>query len=246
MTDRDPTVPSDQPIRPLPPAPEPGSLGPPAVGPAAPPPRDRPRLGHIVTGAILVLIGVGWLLEALDITDVPWRFLLPSALIVVGVALVFGARTGAHGGLIAVGILLTVLVLAAGAIEALADIPLAGGIGDESHTPALVDDEYRWGLGKMTLDLRQAEALAGEEIEASVVLGELVVIVPPGVPLVVAAHAGVGEVVVFEKSSGGFDIALACRGTAAAVSCDGEDPGPPAAYLRLELDVAMGKVEVQR
>jgi hypothetical protein len=204
-------------------------------------------LGHIVLGAILVLLGVGWLLEALDLADVPWRFLLPSALIIVGVALAFGARTGRHGGLVAVGVVLTVLVLLAGAIEALVDIPFSGGIGEEALRPtAVVEDEYRWGIGKMTLDLRGAGSLAGEQIEASVVIGELVVIVPADVALIVTAQSGVGEVIVLGERSEGFDADLECVGTSLDVNCGGGGAVSGEPSLRLDLEVAIGKVEVRR
>jgi len=206
-----------------------------------------PGLGHIVLGAVLVLIGVGWLLEALDVTNVPWRYLLPSALIIVGIALVLGARTGRHGGLVAVGVVLTVLVLLAGAVETLVDIPLSGGVGDETRRPTtVVEHEYHWGLGKMTLDLRQASALAGEQIQASVVVGELIVIVPPNLPLVVTAHSGVGDVVVLGEQSGGLDVGLDCVGTVAQVDCGDNSTAPAEPFLRLDLEVAIGKVEVQR
>ena len=136
MTD-EPT-PSEEPTQEVPVQPpnpaHPPPPAPPPPAPAAPAPAGR-SLGHIVLGAVLVLIGVGWLLEALDVADVPWRFLLPSVLILVGLALTLGARTGRHGGLVAVGVVLTVLVLLAGAIEVLVDVPLAGGVGDKTHTP---------------------------------------------------------------------------------------------------------------
>jgi hypothetical protein len=242
MTSDDQSILPDEPTQqvPIPPA------APAAPAPATAPPGDSPRLGHVVLGAILLLIGVGWLLEALDVADVPWRFLLPAALIIVGVALVFGARTGSHGGLVAVGVVLTVLVIAAGAVEALVDIPFAGGVGDETRRPTTaVEDEYRWGVGKLTIDLRDAPALAGEEIAASVVLGELIVVVPPDLPLVITAHSGVGDVVVLGEQNGGIDVDLLCHGTAEEVTCgDGMTPDDP--YLRLDLEVAVGKVEVTR
>jgi len=253
MSSDDPTLVPDEPSRPVPippaiPEPVPAAELTPAAEPAPAKAADGPRLGHIVLGAILVLIGVGWLLEALDVVDVPWRFLLPGALIIVGAALAVGARTGSHGGLVAVGVVLTVLVLLAGALDVLADIPFAGGIGDKSHRPTgAVQDEYRWGMGKMTLDLREAESLAGEEIKASVVVGELIVIVPPDVPLVISGHSGVGDVIVLGEQSGGFDASLDCVGTALEISCgDDSAPDPGLVALRLDLEVAMGKVEVQR
>jgi hypothetical protein len=131
MTDPTPP-PSEEPTEEVPvtpPAPPAAPLG----GPAAR--RRGPNAGHVVLGLILVLIGLGWLMEALGVADVPWRFLLPSALILVGLALTLGARTGRHGGLLAVGVVLTVLVLLAGAVEVLVDVPLAGGMGTRPIGP---------------------------------------------------------------------------------------------------------------
>jgi hypothetical protein len=248
MTDDDSIPTPDEPTQPLPPIPafpEPAPTVPSSDGGR---PGAGPGMGHIVLGAILVLIGVGWLLEALDLVDVPWRFLLPSALIIIGAALVFGARSGRHGGLIAIGVALTILVLLAGALEVLVDVPLAAGIGDETLSPtAVIKDEYRWGLGKMTLDLRGAQALRGETIEASVVVGELIVLVPSDVSLQVTARSGVGEVVVLGESNGGFDVDLACTAEGQQVDCgDGAVGDREGQTLRLDLEVAVGKVEVQR
>ena len=189
---------------------------------------------------------MGWLLEALDVADVPWRFLLPSVLILVGLALTLGARTGRHGGLIAFGVVLTAMVLLAGVFEVLMDVPLSGGVGDRTRTPTTAADEYRWGVGKMTLDLRRAEGLPGQEIAASVVVGELVVIVPDDVPLVIDARAGLGEVNVLGASADGVDPSLECVGSSRVVDCSSSGAAAGERALHLTLEVGLGKVEVQR
>jgi hypothetical protein len=195
--------------------------------------RNGPALGQIVTGALLIMLGIAWLIDAADWADVPWRGLLAGALVIVGVALLFGARSGSHGGLIAFGIAVAVLLSLSSAIAVLADIPLSGGIGEERLRPtAVVEDEYRWGIGSMTLDLRGATGdLEGREIEASVAIGELIVYLPEGAA-VIDARTGIGEVKVLGESSSGFDASI-------EVSAD---PGA----LVLDLDVAIGKVEVRR
>lgn len=195
---------------------------------------ERLNLGQIVAGAILVMIGVAWLIEAADWGDVPWRGLLAVALMVVGVALMVGSRRGSHGGLIAFGVVLAVVMAMSGAIEVLADIPLNAGIGEERHRPvAQVDDEYRWGIGSMTVDLRGATDLGGHTITASVAIGELIVIVPDGVAISVTATSGIGEVrVLGEHSAGlGADLEITEEGYGRLV---------------LDLEVAIGKVEVRR
>ena len=206
-----------------------------AMIPPAEETRDRgPSLGQIVTGAILVLIGFAWLAEAADWFDVPWRALLAGALVIVGAALMFGARQASHGGLIAFGVILAVLLSLSSAVAVLADIPLTGGIGEQRHRPtAEVDDEYRWGIGQMTLDLRDLSAEeAGEAVAASVAIGELVVYLPADVEVAIDARVGIGEVQVLGERSSGFDADLSI--------------GAPEGALTLDLDVAIGKVEVRR
>jgi|GEM_PF-463675 len=250
MTDETPPA-SEEPTEEVPVQPAAEAPAQPAAAPPAPPTPAAPRLGgprlsHIVLGAVLVLIGVGWLLEALDVADVPWRFLLPSVLILVGLALTLGARTGRHGGLIAFGVVLTAMVLLAGVFEVLMDVPLSGGVGDRTRTPTTAADEYRWGVGKMTLDLRRAEGLPGQEIAASVVVGELVVIVPDDVPLVIDARAGLGEVSVLGAGADGVDPSLECVGSSRVVDCSSSGAAAGERALHLTLQVGLGKVEVQR
>ena len=191
-------------------------------------------LGQIVSGALLVMLGVAWLIEAAGWADVPWRGLLAGALIMVGAALMFGARSGSHGGLIAFGMGLAVVLALSSAIAVLADIPLSGGFGEERLRPAaVVEDEYHWGIGSMTLDLRGTTGdLAGREITASVAIGELIVYVPEGVDVTIDAHVGIGE--------------ARCSAKPAAASTAGVQVSGGPGALVLDLDVAIGKVEVRR
>ena len=208
----------------LPPPPSPGARGWP--------------LGRLLFGAILVLLGIGWLLDSLDIAPLDWDLLLPIGLTVVGVALVVTARRGeGQGGLIALGIVLTVLLT----IGTVVKIPFSGGVGDRTERPvSLQDRTYRLAIGKLTIDLGDVATSggdpAGARIEARVGIGELVVIVPDRIPCVSThARAGLGEVNVFGETQGGIapeygpeDVCLA----------------PP--VLELELSVGIGDIEVRR
>jgi hypothetical protein len=146
-----------------------------------------------VLGAVLVLFGVGWLLESLDV-DVPWDVVFPAVLIGIGVMLVVSARSGAgQVGLILAGIVLTVLLVLGTAI----DIPFGGGVGDRSVHPmgVRVEREYERGIGTLTLDLTDLDLDAIEvpfDLRAGVGIGELVVIVPEGAAVRVETHAGLG------------------------------------------------------
>ena len=208
-----------------------------SVAPPEPEPRRGPSLGQIVVGSFLVLVGVGWFLEAADIADVPWRALLPASLIVIGAALVFGSRTARHGGIIALGVVLTIAVASAGAVEVLIDIPITGGVGEERAVViGDIEAEYRHALGSYTVDLRDGViGPGGGEVEISLAIGELVVIVPPEATLEIDARAGIGEVIVFDRQASGFGADLEYR------SEDGRER-----VLTLDLDVAIGQVEVRR
>ena len=98
----------------------------------------------------------------------------------------------------------------------------------------------------MTLDLRRAQDLAGEEIAASVVVGELVVIVPDDVSLVITARAGLGEVNVLGTSADGVDPRLECAGTQPGRRLRRRGSPGEERSLNSTSRSALGKVEVQR
>jgi hypothetical protein len=189
--------------------------------------RPGPRVGQIVAGATITLIGVGWFLEVAEIADVPWGAFLPAMLMVVGGALVVGARSGPQSGLVVLGIIITIAVVLSSVAEVVLDVPFGGGVGEKEHVvTGEVADEYRWGIGKMVVDLRGGSGSG--TVEISVAIGELIVIVPEGVA--VEAEAGIGEVVVFGERSSGIDPGLeAGSGT-----------------LLVDANVGLGKVEVRR
>jgi hypothetical protein len=191
-----------------------------------------PRLGHLVLGGLLVIIGALWLVDALSDTDVPWEILLPAALMVVGGALVYGSSSGPHGGLISIGVVLTVLVVLSSAFEVLVDVRFSGGVGERAHKPTGVADlEYRLAIGDLTVDLTAAQP-PDQPIEISVGLGQLVVIVPRNAVVEVRAKAGVGEVVVFGTASSGIGPQ--------------REETPAGASFVIIAEVGIGKVEVKR
>lgn len=202
-------------------------------------PLERVRSGRLVAGLLLVLFGVGWLLEVLDVIDFPWDVLLPIALILVGVAIVVASRSGARpGGLIAVGIVLTGVMVIGSAIN----FPLGGGVGERLERPTTVSelrDEYVLGIGQLTVDLTDlsAGALGADaRTRVRVGVGQLVVIVPEELPVLVFARATVGNVRVFEDEEGGFGAERE-----AGPGLDGRG-----SVIELVLSVGLGEVEVRR
>lgn len=185
------------------------------------------RLGHLVGGLIVLVIGIAALLEALDVVTVSWSVVLAIALIVVGAALVGGSSTGRHAGLIWVGVLLTVAMTFATAFEVILDATFSGGVGERSIGYDDVDGR-RLALGTLTIDLRGGD-LEGT-IEASVGIGELIIIVGDASAVEVTAQAGLGEVVIFGTTSGGLRPQLSI--------------GSSQAQLHIIASVGIGKVEV--
>lgn len=203
--------------------------------PRAPEPPPAPGLptGRLVLGALLVVLGVLWLLDAIGV-GVGWQVMLPAALTVVGVALLATARRPPHGGLVAAGIVLSILVVASSLVPAVT--PFAG-IGDRVERPSSVaelDAGYSLAMGTLTVDLRGIDLpRGGAEVSASVGMGELVVRLPEGIGAEVRASAGAGEVTILGQSNSGV-----------GVSVTEEVPGSPAVVL--DVSVGMGSVEVRR
>ena len=202
--------------------------------PAAPPP-ERPRgsLAGIAFGALLILAGGAWLLHTLDVVEVSVEVVVPAALIVLGILLLAAARRGRQGGLITLGVVLTLL----SALVASTD--LTGGVGDRrvalSGTEPVRDQEL--GIGQLVVDLSDLAPSGPVSLSAEVGIGELRVDLPPDLPVRVEATSGIGQVDVFEEEDGGFGSEL-----------DHVDDGfeGAAASLDLQLSVGIGQVTVTR
>jgi predicted membrane protein len=199
--------------------------------------QQGPAVATVLVGALLVLVGVGWLLDASGVR-VPWRAMLPAALIAVGLATVAGAFRGRQPALMLVGVALAVVLSVAVATDWELDVPLAGGVGERSEQPSTPADltEYRLAAGNFHLDLRQLQVPAGvTTVEARVGVGELLVEVPGGVAVEVDARSGLGEVRVFGEEESGLGSRVD-RGV--------QDGG--GGRLVLDLRVGIGQVEVDR
>ena len=202
--------------------------------PAAPPPeRARGSLAGIAFGALLILAGGAWLLHTLDVVEVSVEVVVPAALIVLGILLLAAARRGRQGGLITLGVVLTLL----SALVASTD--LTGGVGDRrvalSGTEPVRDQEL--GIGQLVVDLSDLAPRGPVSLSAEVSIGELRVDLPPNLPVRVEATSGIGQVDVFEEEDGGFGSEL-----------DHVDDGfeGAAASLDLQLSVGIGQVTVTR
>ncbi|HEY7793595.1 MAG TPA: PspC domain-containing protein [Gaiellaceae bacterium] len=210
----------------------------PAPPPARPRPPKRPSLLAPVVGILLAAAGALGLLAVLEVYDIDVDVALAVALLVVGAAIAFGAVTQRRvGGLVVLGLLL----LPAFALAAITPVDVAAGVGDRSEQPLSVtelESSYELGMGSLRVDLSRLSLPSGTtSVDASVGIGELVVRVPPDVAVELDAHVGVGDLAALGLQDDGLDVDR-------SFSVPG--PTPDAPVLDLEVDVAMGRVEVVR
>ncbi len=133
-------------------------------------------LGAIVAGTILIAVGVAWLLAALDIADltrVRWELALPIALIATGAALaIFSGRSGS-GGLVTLGVILTISLV----LTAPFRLGFDGAFGEQVESPRTItdlEDGYSHVFGSLFVDLREFDVPEGEtDLELSVVFGSI-------------------------------------------------------------------------
>jgi hypothetical protein len=199
--------------------------------PAAP---AKPNIGRLVAGVLFIAYGLVWMADRLEWIDLGTRSLLPLALVGVGIALMALAFTGSHEGLIVLGVFLAIATMMASLSPFDVD---ASGVGDRTirvTTMSELEPGYELGMGNLVLDLSDLAVTEPVTVSANVGVGELNVIVPPGMAVDIEARSGIGEVVIFDSRQGGFGVERVMR-------ADTGEPG-----IELDLSVGIGKVEVKR
>lgn len=196
----------------------------------------RPSLGQVAFGLLLVGGGIAWMLEIAGVASFDWGVLLAVALAAVGGLLLIGAVSGGYGGLIGVGIVLTLVL----GTMSLVNIRLEGGIGERTLRPttaAAVQERYTLGVGDQTIDLTQVPLRAGvTAIAASIGMGDTTIVVPSDVGIRAHWKVGAGDVTVrgFKDSGVGLDRTYTSDNYATAAS-----------KLHLELSAGVGSIEVR-
>jgi phage shock protein PspC (stress-responsive transcriptional regulator) len=131
-----------------------------------------------------------------------------------------------------------ILGLPAGAMAA-ADIHFDGGIGEREYRPASVadlpSDGYDFGVGQMTVDLRNLPWTEGQSVPLSTELGigQLIVSVPSNVCVDAEATGKAGELLVRGEVSDGVDLEI-----------DQSQPQGRAPRLDLFADIQVGQLIV--
>jgi phage shock protein PspC (stress-responsive transcriptional regulator) len=202
-----------------------------------------PVAGITVAG-LLIVVGVLVLLTRFTPWDLGPRGFLGAALLVVGLGLIasaFAPGRTRRGGLIALGVVLTIAL----GISSVAPSHWnwRGGVGDRTYHPltaAGVHSVYDAGVGNTTVDLSAVDLAAARTPIRTTIdggVGNLHVVVPDSADLQVTVDDGLGNVEVLGNgSTDGF-----YPGTGSA-SWTGD--GSP--EFVLTIDAGIGNVEVDR
>ena len=204
--------------------------------------RGRDSADGQVLGVLLVVGGIGWFLQQAGIVSLSAGTMLSCLLIALGIGLVSTARRAGGGGLVVLGLALTVVLASISAVDTGL---LQRGAGERTFAPATageLEERYDLGVGSLTLDLTaiDADELQGEQVKVQMGVGELVVVLPPASEVAVDVHgrASAGDVKIFGRSAQHDGTNVEQRVT------DELDEGEEA--LVLDLDVGLGTIEVVR
>jgi len=155
-----------------------------------------------------MLIGSGLLALATVVagTDVDLVRYFGLGLLILGIGLVVGTWFGHARVLIVIGLLILPFAIAASLIH----VPFEGGFGSLDVRPTSADDlaaEYRLAGGQIYLDLSQLED-EGEQIaiDASVAMGDLLVVLPEDAGAELTTSVGAGTLLVLGDADEGTNL----------------------------------------
>ncbi len=168
-------------------------------------PRPRSRLGRFTFAALLIVLGSMAVADTADLVGFAIADYLAVALMIVGAGLLIGALFGRAYTLIIVG-----LVLVAGVqFTTWFDVRLGGGFGDprfSAVTAEQVEPTYELLAGELHLDLSDLDPTTVTATDVSVGAGELRVIVPDDMNIVVDMRVIAGELTWPETVVAGTDL----------------------------------------
>jgi hypothetical protein len=200
-------------------------------------PRNPRRRGPILFFFTLALVALAiGVLGIIDLAGAPVADAAYPAVVVgtCGVMLLLGAFYGRAGGLILVGLLASLALLAATAVHEVDG-------GDLRRTPTAAADvplHLGTGGGEIVLDLRNVQDLAaldGRSIDLESKFGRVEVILPPGVSATIDAEVhGGGHIELFGSEREGLGVSEQLRHSGGV--------GTP--EITIEADVNFGEIQV--
>src|SRR5262249_51204438 len=165
-----------------------------------------------------------------------------TALAVVGIGLIIGAWYGRGRGLIALGIILTIMVGVTGAISSVNRNMRVGEVTWKPASLSQVDNNYNAAFGDATLDLTHVDfgsASQPVDVNVAVRFGSLTILLPPNVDATVTSNVHAGNADVLGDNQSGISSE---PNTVTDLGAD----GPGGGQLHLSAQVDFGNLEVQR
>jgi hypothetical protein len=192
-----------------------------------------------VLSVALVAVGVIMLFDVAG-ASVATSLYFSIPLAVVGGGLVLGAWRGRARALIAVGALLSVALAITASVENWRPIDASGTVTWRPTGIEQLDDGYEISFGDATLDMSAVDFTGtSRSVDVHVSVGNLDIVVPPGVDVTVQANVEVGNATVFGQQWGGINQSQR------TISDDGAD-GSVGGELSIEATVDIGDLEVRR
>jgi hypothetical protein len=156
---------------------------------------DRRGANRRVLGLLLIGVGTVWFLEVAGLLSVSAETLLAGLLTLLGVGLIFTARRGRGWWPIALGALLTVvLVLNSNALA----LPTLPGFGDQTIHVHSGDTRlsFHRAIGDLTLIVDRPQGDSASPMKVNLGLGDVKVLLPTDSKVHVVSHIGVGQLTV--------------------------------------------------
>lgn len=189
----------------------------------------------LVLATLTLLGGAAYLVDAFG-----WADVNPTPISVIGLAIVAGglfARKHFDGGrgLIPIGILTIVVV----ALSAVAGPYIHDGTGDRVYNPQTfgeLESEYVFGLGNLTVDLRNVDFPAGETtVAVDFGIGHARIWLPTDVNIEIVGDLDIGKIDLLGQTESGFGNDLTVESDLNAT-----------ATVVLDLEAGIGHAEVRR
>lgn len=164
--------------------------------------RESRALWRLTLSLIAIAIAVTLIVD--QQVDVDPSAYIVAALLAVAIGCLVGTLWGNSGGLVGLGLLLTVMLLLASAVP-------NGRVGEQVRKPqtlAGLQSSYRHGIGEFELDLsgfNKPSQLAGRTVRINAGIGQTVVYVPEGLPVKLDAGLRGGEISAFGRQWHGHD-----------------------------------------
>ncbi|WP_427383717.1 PspC domain-containing protein [Janibacter sp. G56] len=224
-----------------------GPSGPRPTPPSRPRRRSLGFLGGVVTaGLALVAYGVTMLVAREQSWDANHELLaLAAALATFGVVLLASGLRGRRGGF--ASFLATILAIVTAISAALGATLLRDGVGDQTWRPTTVESrQYELGAGEATLDLTAYPADPDRvvDIDATIALGELRIIVPADLTVTIDSRIRGGGMVMHngdgvDEERWSFD-----GNRTSGLVQDSRTIGSGATELRVNADLRFGQLTI--